>query len=161
MYVEFVFWFRKQRRVWKGLSALFVTLCYARVLFVCSEAPFMRDIVAKFTRFFICNYYFIPNYYFITLYLSNTSNKLIQLATQHYWVASWKALLHVLLPTSNIVTQQNFVVASWSSMLQQIELASTFFNKFFQLAIMLRCKLKENVARITGPLERLVKNCSG
>ena len=36
--------------------------------------------------------------------------------------------------TLNIVTQQNFVVASWSNMLQQIELASTFFNKIFQLA---------------------------
>ena len=35
---------------------------------------------------------------------------------------------------SNIVTQQNFVVASWRSMLQQVELASTFFNKYFQLA---------------------------
>ena len=45
-----------------------------------------------------------------------------------------KTLLHVLPPTSNIVTQQNFVVASWSSMLRQVELASTFFNKFVQLA---------------------------
>ena len=54
-------------------------------------------------------------------------------ATQHCWVTSWKALLHVLPPTSNIVTWQNFV-ASWSNMLQQVELASTFFNKLFQLA---------------------------
>ena len=53
---------------------------------------------------------------------------------QQCCVASWKALLHVLPPTSNIVTQQNFVVASWSSMLHQVEVASTFFNKFFQLA---------------------------
>ena len=37
---------------------------------------------------------------------SNPSNKLLQLATQHCCVASWKALLHVLPPTSN-----------WSSML--------------------------------------------
>ena len=44
-------------------------------------------------------------------------------------IASWKALLHVLPHTSNIVTQQNFVVVSWSSMLLQVELASTFFNK--------------------------------
>ena len=62
-----------------------------------------------------------------------TNNKLLQLATQHCCVSSWKALLHVLPPTSNIVTQQNFVVASWSSMLQQVELASTFLNKSFQL----------------------------
>ena len=48
---------------------------------------------------------------------SNTSNKLLQLATQHCCIASWKALLAVLPPTSNIVTQQYFVVASWSSML--------------------------------------------
>ena len=57
-------------------------------------------------------------------------------------------------------------------MLQQVELASTFFNNFFKLATtkfccvtmfevggntcknatLLRCKLKKNVARITGPL---------
>ena len=42
--------------------------------------------------------------------------------------------LHVLPHTSNIVTQRNFVVANWSSMLQQVELASTFFNKSFQFA---------------------------
>ena len=47
-----------------------------------------------------------------TLRWSNTSNKLLQLATQHCCVPSWKTLLHVLPPTSNIVTQQNFVVAS-------------------------------------------------
>ena len=34
-------------------------------------------------------------------------------------------------PTSNIVTQQKFVVASWSSMLQQVQLAFTFLNKLF------------------------------
>ena len=33
-------------------------------------------------------------------------------------------------PTSNIVTQQNFFVASWSKL---VELTSTFFNKCFQL----------------------------
>ena len=98
----------------------------------------------------------------------------LQLAKQHCCVATWKALLHVLPPTSNIVTQQNFVVASWSSMLHQVELASTFFNKFFQLAAtnfiawqclrrvvirpttlfnatMLRSKLQQFVARITSP----------
>ena len=53
---------------------------------------------------------------------------------QNCCVASWKALLHVLPSTSNIVTQQNFAFASWSSMLQQVELASTLFNKFLQLA---------------------------
>ena len=68
------------------------------------------------------------------LRLGNTGNMFLQLAMQHCYVASWKALLHVLPPTSNIVTQQNFVVASWSSMLHQVELASTFFNTFFQHA---------------------------
>ena len=43
----------------------------------------------------------------------NTGNIFLQLATEHCCVASWKALLHVLPPTSNIVTQHNFVVASW------------------------------------------------
>ena len=108
-------------------------------------------------------------------------NIFLQLACmQHCRVASWKALLHVLPPTSNIVTQPNSVAASWSSMLQQVELASTFFNNFFQLATtnfvawhclrwviirttmlfnlqfqhcfsMLRCKLQRFVARITSP----------
>ena len=67
---------------------------------------------------------------------------------------------------------------SWSSIFQQVELASTIFNTFFQLArkniccvamfevggdtcnnafklatqqINVACKLKKNVARITGP----------
>ena len=41
---------------------------------------------------------------------SNTSNKLLQLATQHCCIASWKALLAELPPTSNIVTQQNLLL---------------------------------------------------
>ena len=53
---------------------------------------------------------------------------------KHCCVASWKASLYVLPPTSNIVTRQKFVVAGWRSMLQQVVLASTFFNTFFLLA---------------------------
>ena len=71
----------------------------------------------------------------LSLKPGNTGDIFLQLATQHSCVASWKALLHALPPTSSInVTQQNVVVASWSSMLHQVKLASTFFNKFFQLA---------------------------
>ena len=40
-------------------------------------------------------------------------------------VASWKALLRVLPPTSNIVTQQNFVVASWKKLLKKVDASST------------------------------------
>ena len=68
----------------------------------------------------------------LSLKPGNTGDIFLQLATQHSCVASWKALLHALPPTSSInVTQQNVVVASWSSMLHQVKLASTFFNKFF------------------------------
>ena len=97
---------------------------------------------------------------------SNTSNDLLQLATQHCSVASSKALLHVLPPTSNIITQLNFVVVSWTSVyffnnLQQ----QNFFawqclrcvviraTRFWTCnATMLRWKLKKNVSRITRPL---------
>ena len=66
----------------------------------------------------------------------NTGNIFHQLATQHCCIASWKALLHVLPPTSNIVTQQNFVVASWSSMSNWRLLFSTnfFLNFFLQIS---------------------------
>ena len=64
----------------------------------------------------------------------NTGNIFLQLTTQQCCVASWKRCCTYYHPPSNIVTQQNFVVASWSSMLHQVELASTFFNKCFQLA---------------------------
>ena len=72
---------------------------------------------------------------------SNTSNKLLQLATQHYCAASWKTLLHVLPTTSNIVTQQNLVVPSWSSMLQQVEHLNCrllFSKKNFNWQVFLR-----------------------
>ena len=50
---------------------------------------------------------------------SNTGNIFLQLATQNCCVASWKALLRVLPPTSNIVTQQNFVVGSWKNVFKK------------------------------------------
>ena len=64
---------------------------------------------------------------------SNTINKLLQFATQQCCVASCKALVHVLQPTSNIVTQQfrccklkQYVTACW--------IGVYFFQQILQLA---------------------------
>ena len=69
-------------------------------------------------------------------------NIFLQLATQQCCVASWKALLHVLPPTSNIVTHQHFVVASWKNWLKKVNASSTCCNEIL---------LRDNVARIAPP----------
>ena len=61
--------------------------------------------------------------------LDNTGNSFLQLRVQ--WI--WKALLHVLTSTSNIVTQQNFVVPSWRKKLS-VQVSSTCCNMLLQLA---------------------------
>ena len=41
---------------------------------------------------------------------------------------------YVLPPTSNIVTQQNFVVASWKNLLRKVNTSSTYCNMLLQLS---------------------------
>ena len=74
------------------------------------------------------------NYCFYLIHFGNTDNIFLQLATQNCCIASWKALLHVLPPTSNIVTPQNFLVARWKNLLKKVDTSSTCCNMLLQLA---------------------------
>ena len=64
---------------------------------------------------------------------SNMDHIFFQLATQYCSAASWKASLHVLPPTSNIVTQRNFLVASWKIVLKKVDASSSCCNMLLQL----------------------------
>ena len=61
---------------------------------------------------------------------SNTSNISLQLVAQHCCFESCKALLTVLPPPQATCRTTNFSVASCSNMLHEVELGSTFGNKF-------------------------------
>ena len=66
---------------------------------------------------------------------SNTNNKLLQLATQHCCIASWKALLAVL-PCTHLKNchATKFIVASWKKLLKKVNASSTWCNMLLQLA---------------------------
>ena len=60
---------------------------------------------------------------------------MLQFATQHCCIASWKALLHVLFTTHlKHCHATKFVVASWKNLLKKVEASSTWCNMLLQLA---------------------------
>ena len=63
------------------------------------------------------------------------------LQTQHCCVASWKALLAVLPPTSNIVTRQNLLLQVEKFFLKKVDASSTWCNMLLQLTTMKFCRV--------------------
>ena len=131
-------WYQYWYRLWPsavtGVATLYILFssdinaverCNGASVFPCVELHFQlptrQEILYRSQADWQVLFYFIlqKTGCHVAVLISGVNNKLLQLVEKRCCTAS------------NIVTQQNFVVASWSSvLLQQVEPAPTFFNKF-------------------------------